>query len=81
MSCERCRDIHSAQLTGKTTDKCNCDCHSKTNWVQLQQDCERKCTCGQMTTATCPVHGNVLHFNTTFCTSDGCSVINLNNLD
>ncbi len=28
MSCDRCHDIHTAQLSGKTSDACKCSCHT-----------------------------------------------------
>jgi hypothetical protein len=27
--CGKCADIHNAQLEGKTTEACNCDCHGE----------------------------------------------------
>jgi len=64
MTCDRCEDIHKAQRDGKTTNKCECDCHynvsSCTGFGQV-------CTCGQdlTTTGYCPVHGNVFAFGNT----------------
>lgn len=28
LRCGKCADIHTAQLDGKTTDSCKCDCHN-----------------------------------------------------
>ncbi len=28
MSCERCKDIHKAQIEGKTQKECGCNCHN-----------------------------------------------------
>jgi len=34
MSCDRCKDIHTAQTNGLTQNTCNCTCHGNTTWVQ-----------------------------------------------
>ncbi len=31
MPCDRCKDIHKAQLEGKTQNKCECSCHNSNN--------------------------------------------------
>ncbi len=28
MSCERCKDIHKAQVEGRTQKECGCNCHN-----------------------------------------------------
>jgi hypothetical protein len=29
MSCDKCENIHAAQLTGFSSEPCKCDCHNK----------------------------------------------------
>ncbi len=29
MSCERCKDIHKAQVEGRTQRECGCSCHNR----------------------------------------------------
>jgi hypothetical protein len=68
MSCDRCVDIHEAQRKGNTVEECKCSCHF---------DFKVTCTCSDFASTTgCPEH--TFTFNTQFCTSDGCSTINLN---
>lgn len=77
MSCDRCSDIHKAQLNGKTNEECKCKCHKwsgNSTWPSTSN-----CTCN-IVEEECPIHGFPFQLNT--CTSDGaCSVINFNNLD
>jgi len=70
VSCDRCEDIHTAQLTGTTDKSCSCNCHTNLG----------NCTCGNTlaSTAPCPIHGWIVT-NTT-CDVNGCSInLNLNN--
>ena len=31
MNCDRCKDIHKAQVEGLTQNKCECSCHNSNN--------------------------------------------------
>ena len=73
MSCERCKDIHKAQVEGKTQRSCGCNCHDKLYTGTS--------TITGITATTCDTSGNNILFandigtcNTTFglnCTC-GC---------
>lgn len=75
MSCDRCEDIHKAQLNGKTNKECECKCHEKYH----NNDTWPVPNTTQCTYDTTTTDGTEWTVNTTNCTSDGtCSVINFN---
>jgi len=45
--CGKCADIHNAQLEGKTTEACKCDCHGKPNPITYIPYCPPDPCCPQ----------------------------------
>ncbi len=53
MSCDRCKDIHTAQLSGMTGKACECSCHGYTFTYPIWCD-DTYCT---TSTITCSTNG------------------------
>ena len=33
MTCDKCEDIHAAQLTGFSSEPCKCECHDSSHFI------------------------------------------------
>ncbi len=65
MSCDRCKDIHKAQIEGKTQKECGCNCHNHfdtgtSTGATIFTNITTANTTGAITLDACDTTGNIL---------------------